>query len=331
MHTIKNNRIKIFLMIVLLAGMFTSCADKKSNNFNYKYADVSEGIELMLGNTEYYEGLTANDLEYKMQKKNATLEEYKEFAKLQVLEFSEEEKKALDECMASINEKVSKKGKNIPPIDQIVFIKTTQEEECGSSAYTHGTQIYLSSIVTKMLTLDDESIKIHGENLLWHEIFHCLTRCNPDFRKEMYKLINFTVQEEDYKIPPSVLEYFISNPDVERHNSSAVFDIGGKQVECFTALVTTKHFEKPGDSFFECMTTALVPVDGTDIFYTPDDAVNFNEIFGINTGYVIDPEECLADNFGYAMTYGVGGPDGSGYPTPEIIEGMLDYMQKSSK
>ena len=32
------------------------------------------------------------------------------------------------------------------------------------------------------------------------------------------------------------------------------------------------------------------------------DAENFIEVFGDNTDYVIDPEECMADNFGYALT-----------------------------
>ncbi len=55
-----------------------------------------------------------------------------------------------------------------------------------------------------------------------------------------------------------------------------------------------KHFEKAGDRFFDSGTTALVPIDGTDKYYTPEDADNFDEVFGKNTGYVIDPEECLA-------------------------------------
>ncbi len=58
------------------------------------------------------------------------------------------------------------------------------------------------------------------------------------------------------------------------------------------------YIEREGDSFFGCSTTALVPVDGSDIYYTPEQAENFDEIFGTNTDYVIDPEECMADNFG---------------------------------
>ena len=47
-----------------------------------------------------------------------------------------------------------------------------------------------------------------------------------------------------------------------------------------------------------------------------------------NTDYTIDPEECLADNFKYAMYYGIDGWNGQGYPNPEIIQDIIDVMKK---
>ena len=38
---------------------------------------------------------------------------------------------------------------------------------------------------------------------------------------------------------------------------------------------------------------------------------------------MIDPEECMADNFAYAMMFGPDGPEGDSYPNPEIIGGIL--------
>ena len=51
-------------------------------------------------------------------------------------------------------------------------------------------------------------------------------------------------------------------------------------------------------------------------------------MFGTNTGYVIDPEECMADNFAFAMLYGIEGENGKGYPNPEIIQGIIDIMSR---
>jgi hypothetical protein len=48
----------------------------------------------------------------------------------------------------------------------------------------------------------------------------------------------------------------------------------------------------------------------------------------MHTGYVTDPEECMADNFSFAVMYGPEGPDGNGYPTQDIINGIVDYLEK---
>ena len=71
----------------------------------------------------------------------------------------------------------------------------------------------------------------------------------------------------------------------------------------------------------------LVPIDGTDTYYLPEQASNFYEVFGNNTDYLLDPEECMADNFKYAMYFGIEGQDGQGYPNPEIIQGIIDELK----
>ena len=296
----------------------------------HRYASKEEGRELLLSNENYYAGFSQNDLDFKMQKKGASMEEYKAFAVEQVEDFTQEEIRAADTLFAEMEQTLADNGYTLPPLDEIVLVKTAMAEECYAAAYTHGTQIYLSELLFYDYIADPSNEKnaLHTKYILWHEIFHCLTRCNPDFRAEMYKLIHFTVQGEDYPLPPGVFEYHISNPDVEHHNSYATFIIDGQNIDCFTDFVTTRHFEREGDSFFDCSTTALVPVDGSDTYYTPEQAQNFDEVFGTNTGYVVDPEECMADNFGYAMAYGMDGPKGNGYPNPEIIEGIMEFLSK---
>lgn len=306
----------------------TESEESEKPHIEYRFASESEAKDYLLSNDEYYSGFSQNEIEFKMQKKDADLEEYRAFAGEQVREFTEEEKSLIDDCLSAMEAELDEKGYTIPPLDEIVFIKTTMDEEPGAGGYTHGTQIYMSeSILERYLdNPEDEKIRDYLSRFFWHELFHCLTRCNPDFRTEMYKLIHFTVQEDDFPLPPSVSEYHISNPDVEHHNSYATFHIGGQDIDCFTDFVTTKHFDTEGETFFDCSTTALVPIDGTDTYYTPEQADNFDEIFGTNTGYVVDPEECMADNFSYAMCYGMDGPQGKGYPDPEIVEGILDYL-----
>ena len=323
--------VSILLIITVIAGCFCSCAKKDGNHINHRYASAEEGRELMLANNEnYYDHFSQNDLDFKMQKPGATMEEYKEFAGEQVLDFTSSEISYIDGLLSDMEKTLDKNGYVLPEIDEIVFIKTTMQEEPGAAGYTHGTQIYLQS---DYVTYFSEGNIVAGyedyfQELLWHELFHCLTRNNPDFREAMYSLVNFTVVDSDFEIPDSVFEYHITNPDVEHHNSYATFIIDGQEIDCFTDFVTTMHYDEVYDSFMVCSTTALVPIDGTDIYYTPEQASNFDEVFGTNTGYVVDPEECMADNFAYAMLYGIEGKENQGYPNPEIIRGVIDYMSR---
>ena len=324
----------IFILLISVLIALTACGkdqqSKASGNsgsgLDYRVADKNEGAELMLANNEYYDGFSQNDLDFRMQKTGASMDEYKAVAETQVLDFTDEQKSIIDKHMGYLEDVIEQKKYQIPEMEQIIFINTTMKEECDAMAYTHGTQIYIDgNALTKITQQGDEGVK-RLDYIFAHELFHCITRCNPDFRSEMYKIIHFTTQKEDFVIPDSVREYFISNPDVEHHNSFATFVIDGKPIDCFTAFVTTKHFEKEGDSFFDSATTALVPIDGSDTYYTPEDAENFDEVFGRNTGYVVDPEECMADNFGYLMAYGMDGPEGKGYPDPEIIQSIENVL-----
>ena len=323
--------IAFITIIAIAATCLCSCAKKDGAHIPHRYATAEEGRELMLANQEnYYDKFSQNDLDFKMQKTGATMEEYQEFASEQVLDFTAIEKSYIDGIIKDMEKLLDKNGYTLPPLEEIVFIKTTMLEEPGAAGYTHGTQIYLQSDVVSVYSVGHimPGFGDYFTELIWHEMFHCLTRCNPDFRADMYSLINFTVVDSDYALPDSVFEYHITNPDVEHHNSYATFIIDGQEIDCFTDFVTTMHYEEAQSSFMTCGVTALVPIDGTDIFYSPEQASNFDEVFGTNTGYVIDPEECMADNFAYAMTYGIEGKDNAGYPNPEIIQGVIDYLSR---
>ena len=297
----------------------------------YRFATKEEGVRLMLSNQEYYDGFSQNDLEFRLQRVGATMEELKAFAREQVLDFTDEEKALIRSIFDEMETTLAENGYTLPQTDEVILIKTTMEEEKSAAGYTHGTQVYFYSTYIEYACTEREHKDYYLNYLrylMWHELFHCMTRSNPDFQKDMYSIIHFTIVDEDFPIPPSVFEYHISNPDVEHHNSYATFRINGEDIDCFTDFVTTKHFEKPGDSFFDFCTTALVPIDGTDIYYTPEQAENYDEGFGKNTGYVVDPEECIADNFTYAMQYGMSGENGNGYPNPEIIAAILEYLSR---
>lgn len=302
-----------------------------AKQLTYRYASRDEGVSLLLSNQAYHNGFSQNDLDFRMQKKNATLDEYLAFAAEQVLEFTDEEKAVVDVCIAKMNERLASNGCFLPASDRVVFVKTTSLEESEMGVYTYGNQIYLVDYLLDYVIYGDEEstpeeILEIFEAILWHEWFHCLTRSNPEFRRKMYEVIHFTIADEDFPPPPGLSEYYYSNPDVEHHDAYASFRIDGQDMNCYLYLVTTKHFEEPGDVCDDYWAPMLIPIDGRNEYYTVEEAENFYEVFGENTDYLIDPEECLADNFAYAMVYGLDAP----YATPEIIEGILSILMGGS-
>ena len=262
----------------------------------YTFATKEEGEELLMSNTEYFDGMTQNDWEFR--------------------------------DMDHLEKLMEEKGVHLPELEEITFIKTRTEMEAYAEGYTHATQIYIADFMPQVMLLGDD-VEYSMLEIFAHELFHCMTRSNPDFRKEIYRIIHFTVQDEDFELPPSVKEYYISNPDVEHHNSYATFTIGGEPVDCFLAFVTTKHFENEGDMFTDSGVTALVPTDGRDMYYTIDDASDFYDILGKNTGYVIDPEECMAVNFVYAVLYGSNDPEHP-FENPEILDSIIEVLRNET-
>ena len=313
--------ILFFSIFMLLLTAVFCYAD---STFDYRFADAEEAAELLLSNRDYYDNLSQNDLNFRMQKLDASLPELEAFTAQQTLDWTDEEKAAIDNAMNFIEKTCEERGYTLPLTEGIVFAKTTMHEECDAAAYTHGTQIYLWEHLLAIGLSEKPAAQTYFQEVMVHELFHCLTRNHPDFRKSMYGILGFTVVEEDYAFAPEIKEIIISNPDVERHNSYASFDINGEMKDCTVIFTTSKPFEQPGDSFFDGMVTGLVPVDDLSVMYTSEDAANFWDVFGKNTGYVIDPEETMADNFSYTIVHGLDRE----YETPEIIQSIDEFLKQ---
>lgn len=309
------------------AGDAAAAKAEAETQISYEFADREEGIALLKSNTEYYENFSQNDLNYRLQKEGGTLEEWLDFAEKQVVEFSDEEKEGIDRAMEDIEGILAENGYTLPELEEVKLVKTTMAEECDAGAYTHGTQIYIGETLLEGAVSEDESFFQYFTWVMCHELFHCMTRSDAQFREDMYGIIGFTVQEEDFEISDTVLDVLISNPDVEHRNSYATFTINGEKKDCFTVMIA-EPFAEGRTSFFDTMNTGLVPIDDLDTLYTKEDASDFWEVFGENTDYVIDPEECLADNFANALVYGKTAPSGEAFKNPEIIDAILAYMKE---
>lgn len=315
------------LAFALLLSVFSVNAESPEAQVSFRFLTAEETAETLMGLDEYYAQLNQKSLDFFHQKKGATVQEYKEYSAAQATNFTEDQQLLISTLMGALETQLASLGIVLPENTEIRFAATTAQEVGGAGGYTHGDTVFLNGqfLNTAMMmigTENEDAALTTTLRLLAHELFHVLTRKNPDFRAKMYSVIGFTVQDAEVQIPDEIREQMISNPDVERHDSTAMFTINGKPTECFLVFLTKDEFENPGDTFFTNAYSGLVSVeDGT--LYTTGDASDFWETVGKNTTYVEDPEECMADNFSYALVYGYNAP----VPTPEIQQHIIDLLK----
>ena len=348
---------RLLSLSALLCALFflTGCCcpsepEEKTSHISHRYATAEEGRQLRLNNTDYFNALTQNDIDWKFRCTGKTLDDFKTYAASQIKDFTEEEKKAIDEIISLIELRLDALGICLRT-DEIILIKSDLDDEGGAGGITHKNEIYLSSFLVEafVYALKGETvyppeyleyINFETPSLLAHELFHCLTRNDARFRQQMYSLIGFTVMDHEVEFGPAVRNVLLQNPDVERFDNWAEFTIDGQKRRCTLIPVYVCSFAEaavtdPAASFFYYMQSVLVPLDEPDTMIPVEQASDFYSVVGRNTDYVIAAEECLADDFGNLIAFGFngyydyvnGGVQFIPYQTPQLMHDICDTVR----
>lgn len=291
-----------------------------SNKINIRFASKEEGQQL-IKISSYYNRLTQMDIDWRAKKQNASLAELIAMAQSNVRDFTDADKDLVIQAVKFIESRLDKFDCQLPLPPEIIFVNTTMEDEGSAGAYTSGNMIVLnqSCIVYPYI-----------EELIAHELFHCITRHSPEFRQKMYSLIGFTVMDHDIELPERIKRVQMANPDVEHIDNYAEFTINGVKRKCTLITYYTRSWAEasaqqgPSAVFFRNINVVLLPLDDMDHPYSIDDASDFWDKMGSNTDYIDAAEECLAVNFSMAI---VDGPD-SIYETPQLIKSILNAMAR---
>jgi hypothetical protein len=212
------------------------------------------------------------------------------------------------------------------------MIKTTGAEE-GNAAYTRGTAIVLP---TGELAKSQEELN----KLFCHELFHILSRHNPELRERLYEAIGFTRCDE-IEFPRELTPRKITNPDAPRNDHFIRLTDQGQQCLAVPILLSSAEVydAKRGGEFFEYLNFQFLVMEKTS---NPDrlkaqyensmpklvglqEISGFFEQVGRNTQYIIHPEEILADNFAL-LILGEQKP-----PSPEIVQEMKVILLQSQR
>lgn len=286
------------------------------------FASKEEAQRMIVENDAYTNGLGQFDLDSRVGRTNANKAELHKFQKDQCLEFEQEEKDSIAHSMARLQAFAEKNGFHLPMPEEIVFVKTTMAEEGGAGGYTRQNRIYMQSGLHTHKSFD---------NFVAHELFHVLTRNSRAFKEAMYSIISFKLLDESITFSKEIIDMRISNPDISRYDAYAELTVAGEKRPCTMMIYANKSYE--GGSFFSYLQLGLIPLDkdfkpvmedGKTVIYPLSECSDFYDKVGQNTSYVINPEECLADNFCFVMT----GKDSNDFKTPSILEAIKNTLRE---
>lgn len=316
----------LFILCLAFSTVASWAQSNKFANSTFRFATRAEGQMLITELDDYTRNWNQFDIDVRLQKSQGRKSELLQFAMDQTLNWSDEDKERINKTMKSLDAEIKKQKYHLEFPKEIIFVKTTQKEEGNAEAYTRMNWIAIGEEALK--SSSNEDLKY----LVAHELFHLLTRQNADFKKDMYQIIGFTVNEKEILFPSDVSEKRISNPDISRYDSYGTFTIDGEKQYCTMIIYTDKPYN--GNTLFDYLKIGLVPLNGEfipmqqsgkTIIYPLDKAEDFYTQVGKNTSYVIHPEEIMADNFAYTL---IGKKD---LPNPELIQGVQKILKANNR
>ena len=298
---------------------------------NVHFASQGEGRQILVAKDDFIQRLSPFDRSARMKTDKTVSEgELLEFIGRNVVDWTKEEMQTVQAAIEAIHPLLRELPLSLTPTVQ--FIKTTGAEE-GNAAYTRGTAIVLPK--SELAKTPKELQK-----LICHELFHILSRQNPELREELYGIIGFTKCNE-IKLTPELERRKITNPDAPRNDHFIRLKIGGQQCLAVPILLSTAEVYnvQRGGEFFEYLNFQFLVMEKTSVLRRlkvvyensepkligPQAVSGFFEQAGRNTQYVIHPEEILADNFALLILRE------QNVPSPEILQKMREILLRKQK
>jgi hypothetical protein len=211
---------------------------------------------------------------------------------------------------------------SLPFPHRIELVKTSGREE-GGAAYTRQAAVVLS----------EQEVAGADTNLLTHELFHILSRTQPELRARLYRIIGFTMINQ-VELPSDLRDVKITDPDGESANVMIEVATEGQRLPVLPLLSSSSPHYDPnkGGEFFKYLTFRLLVLQQAGGVYAPrlrsgkawlldpSGVPDYLNQIGRNTQYIIHPDEILADNFVFLIA------NRTNLATPRIVAEMKKVL-----
>ena len=267
---------------------------------------------------KYFERVTASEMSIQMkqpltggQNRESLLPAYIEYLKGDVEGFTTADVEFMDKVLKKMFKTVGEVNLAIFP-DTLKMIKTKSKHYGAGVWYTRDNCI----IIPKG---EMEAKKTNSfTNTMYHELFHIYSRLNAEKRVKLYQLIGFEyIGVEQLNMPPALAERVLFNPDGVDFGQKIALAAGDNTTIQAVPIIYSNHVgAKAGQSeFFGYLEFNLFQIQSEgegkwkvitkeDGFSSPlkmNELPDFYRQIKDNTGYIIHPDEVLADNFSFIM------------------------------
>lgn len=310
-----------YLFLLVLLGSTWACKTKPSNasastaKQGVQLLDSIAAGEVIVVDQEdgFFEEVGILDMSIQMGRnyeadvsRAKVLEEYQQFLKQDLRNFTAEEQTLLRKVFAKAKVSCDQLNPDIFP-KKLQLLKSAGAPYGAMTFYTREHCI----VIPEGLLGPDSEQSLYEVAL--HEIFHIYSRYNAEKRKALYALIGFEAVPKEYLALPEILQKrLLLNPDgINYAYRIKLKKPDGKTIQAIPLIVATKdRFDPAQPAFFgylkfdlyqiQAPYTSRIPVmaqaDGKSTINFQQ-IPNFFEQIQENTGYIIHPDEILADNF----------------------------------
>jgi hypothetical protein len=310
MHFVPTRVLSVFILGLCTPPLLTAnqaIAADSPPPVDFRFADQATAQTLLRQNDTYTATASAFDRKVRMGTgTDLGVTKYLEFVSAQALPWKTNSRQTIEQAITATIEPLTSLG--IQLASPVNLIHTTGKEESGA-AYTRGNEIIFP---TRELGSKDKP----PTKLLAHELFHVISRQHPNLRDQLYQLIGFR-RANPIELPSEISHLRITNPDAPVIEHVMLLKLSSTDsVHVAPILIAKSDFKVDGPpSLFAYLSFKLMQVketpdgwvaeltNGAPVYHSPQSS-DFQRQIGRNTGYIIHPEEILADNFSLIVTDG---------------------------
>ena len=320
-------KVILIIMLATVLGSPSLAEDVRlGTNCVVSFATLESARRVLTNRDDFVRALSPFDRSARMKVDRDVAEaEFLEFVSRAAQPWTSQETNRLAGVLQSLRQRLSSWTLPLPPT--LALIKTSGVEE-GNASYTRSNAIVLAQG-------ELQSTSSGLEDLIAHELFHVISRHDPELRKRLYQIVGFHPINE-IAPPGNLRTRKITNPDGVRNGWMITVTNNGSVISTVPILYSSTDrydVQKRGEFFnylvFKLLAVTNGPggwqpllVSGTPQLIDPGEASGYLEQVGRNTDYIIHPDEILAVNFVHLIN------GKTNVATPRILLEMREALMR---